>query len=737
MSASIPIPGREQADEVPNLAPPDRNIPFGGMSLPANRHSFNNPASQRNPTSQDDIATSWPPRPSVDLVSRSARRWKLTHPNNHKDDSALPDRSSAFAPYDYSEIASTSDKVMTAFERGTARAERPPREGVCGTYFIRRTESKNNVLCVFKPVDEEAGDLEASPSIPIPGSQNPSSLFALGAPPGLSGSPAAERVPSPAASLTDKTFSGFRAGEGAYKEVAAYLLDHAHLARVPQTALAMCSFASDLPEKNKAPSSDGSETRSMSPTSDSSEEDFNRTGFIKKKGAFQVYVENNGDAEDYGAGVFEKEQAHKIAAFDIRILNHDRHAGNILVVKSTTSTTGYDLIPIDHGYILPDGVHSVPKPVWMNWHLMKEEISSELKEYIGALDPVAEARSLNDELDGNLRMRSLRSLKIATALLQKGVAAGLSLYDIGMLIYPDPDHPSVTPELVRIMQEAEDAGDAREQPVFEDVSPTDTPYDSGVFHNVHTTGGNYRSTGCLPALPGKIAESETIKDAFIVKYATRLISEVVRRVADDKLSTVVANGSKAKAIGRVRSVPDFGLGFRPIHAMTGHYPRHSTYGESGPTPLSSPVDMGRPRPLQALGAAVPTTIRVPIDSGSKIVLPPLQPVAKTGGAPKHSMHRRDNSERMDGTTGAACLGHPPLHPGTRGASTVTMTPLRVMRRREGGEHANEDMPESLEEMVPSHLAQFFAPGAVPSVRMAPLTAFAPLWDEEEGRQETA
>ncbi len=251
------------------------HMQIGGMSLPATHRSFLHPSTKHHPTpltSQDDIATSWPPRPSVRLVSRSARKWLSGH--HDLEGSALPHRSTSFEPWDFSEIASTSTEVMSAFEKGTARAERPPREGVCGTYFIRRVESRDSVLCVFKPVDEEAGDLERSPPVGNGAVQNSGDFFSLGPHHGLpvsqnSGSPS-DCTPSPPAGYTglslDQVYSsrshkndpGFLAGEGAYKEVAAYLLDHDRFARVPQTALAMCNFASHLPEKNKSSSGSSS-----------------------------------------------------------------------------------------------------------------------------------------------------------------------------------------------------------------------------------------------------------------------------------------------------------------------------------------------------------------------------------------------------------------------------------------------------------------------------------------------
>jgi len=47
------------------------------------------------------------------------------------------------------------------------------------------------------------------------------------------------------------------------------------------------------------------------------------------------------------------EEVHKIAVLDLRILNLDRNACNILVQKSDA---GFKLIPIDHGLTIPDSL---------------------------------------------------------------------------------------------------------------------------------------------------------------------------------------------------------------------------------------------------------------------------------------------------------------------------------------------------------------------------------------------
>lgn len=133
---------------------------------------------------------------------------------------------------EFAQVRSALLQAQRALELGLARAERPERGGVSGTYLICSTEESDTtlstpcpsppldfpslsprILGVFKPADEEAGSFS-----------NPhgfNSDLGLG-------------------DLLHRTASLFHAGEGAYKEVASYLLDRSRFVEVPQTTLAEC-----------------------------------------------------------------------------------------------------------------------------------------------------------------------------------------------------------------------------------------------------------------------------------------------------------------------------------------------------------------------------------------------------------------------------------------------------------------------------------------------------------------
>ncbi|CDF40799.1 unnamed protein product [Chondrus crispus] len=654
---------------------PDFFTPLG-TSLPSNAHRSFHASHSHMPTpsllSQDDLATVWSSsRPSVELVSRAAKKWVSGHPNGRLDiprDATFDDRILRFEPWDFSEVALATDEVRTAFQRGSARAERPPREGVCGTYFIRG--GNGDVLCVFKPVDEEATDIDMSPpALPAPqpislrfGEDN-GSEFSLGpAHGGFSSSPLSplpdsfnyflHRTKSLSSDsgdegITNESFSGrsggFHAGEGAYKEVAAYLLDHDRFARVPQTALATCKFSSDVPEKNQKAKHIRAHSISTTGGDDVFEDDVIEKSTVgspddsfsrmrTKMGALQVFMKNVGDADDFGPGVFDKEQVQRIAILDIRTLNHDRHGGNILVTKSIAPNRRYNLVPIDHGYILPETVQSIPWPVWMDWPMVREPLSDRLKNYIAHLDADSEANILDNELDGKLLPGSLQGLKIATMLLQKGVAAGLTLYDIGLMMYSRRDEPYHVSELTKLINEAEEANVARERNFSDLEVKIHPPLPISGDDHLHR---RHQSMSSLYV-------PESFSEDYVTKYAKRRIHDVIALAAAKKENEKKRNSTGGRKIPRSRSIPDFGVRIKPLQAIV-NMPEGGLV--PAPTPASSPVaTTSRSHlPTESLeaqmfsrGRAPCPQFQIPIDDGmSRIALPEPIPMP----APDTSLFR--------------------------------------------------------------------------------------------------
>lgn len=68
-------------------------------------------------------------------------------------------------------------------------------------------------------------------------------------------------------------------------------------------------------------------------------------------GSLQAFVKSEGAIENYSSDLFDKDEVHKIGILDLRIMNQDRNASNILVQKQGKK---FKLIPIDHGLSIPD-----------------------------------------------------------------------------------------------------------------------------------------------------------------------------------------------------------------------------------------------------------------------------------------------------------------------------------------------------------------------------------------------
>ncbi|XP_021748632.1 phosphatidylinositol 4-kinase gamma 4-like [Chenopodium quinoa] len=283
------------------------------------------------------------------------------------------------------EIPSAILDVMKMTYEGLDSGNTPIRsaEGSGGVYLMQDLTGLEYVS-VFKPVDEE------------PKARNN--------PHGIPGTLDGEGLKR-----------GTQVGKGAFREVAAYLLDHPlngrrnfsgealGFAGVPPTGLVKCLHSG-----------------------------FNNPdGLTPKMGSLQKFVKNDGSCEDIGPGSFPVGEVHKISVLDIRLANADRHAGNILYSKD--KETGQTvLIPIDHGYCLPDYFEDCTFE-WLYWPQAKQPFSAETVEYIRSLD-AEEDIALLKYYGWDLPVDSARTLRISTMLLKKGVELGLTPYEIGSIM---------------------------------------------------------------------------------------------------------------------------------------------------------------------------------------------------------------------------------------------------------------------------------------------------------------
>lgn len=181
-----------------------------------------------------------------------------------------------------------------------------------------------------------------------------------------------------------------RVGEAAMREVAAYLLDHDHFARVPCTVLVRLTHpifhvaaepgaSADAAPASQSVGSDSSSTIALGSSSFMSAAagvPAQQRQAPAKLGSLQEYVTHSGDSSEQGASRFSTRDVHRIGILDLRLLNTDRHAGNLLCRPQEASDAStalgrleagkVALVPIDHGFCLPEALEP-PFFEWLHW----------------------------------------------------------------------------------------------------------------------------------------------------------------------------------------------------------------------------------------------------------------------------------------------------------------------------------------------------------------------------------
>ncbi|PKA63947.1 putative phosphatidylinositol 4-kinase type 2-beta [Apostasia shenzhenica] len=253
-------------------------------------------------------------------------------------------------------------------------------EGSGGAYFMQDGAGRRYVA-VFKPIDEEPMAENNPRGLPL-------SLDGQG------------------------LKRGTRVGEGALREVAAYILDH-------PTSGPRCFFSDEVGFSGVPPT-----VMVRCLHSGSGKKDL-------KIGSLQMFVKNYGSCEDFGPQAFPVEEVHKIAVLDLRLANADRHAGNILVCREGEEGR-FVLVPIDHGYCLPENFEDCTFD-WLFWPQSREPFDSRTLDYINSLDADQDLSLLKFH-GWEPSLECSRTLCISTMLLKKGAARGLTPFDIGNIL---------------------------------------------------------------------------------------------------------------------------------------------------------------------------------------------------------------------------------------------------------------------------------------------------------------
>ncbi|KAK1408515.1 hypothetical protein QVD17_40357 [Tagetes erecta] len=258
----------------------------------------------------------------------------------------------------------------------------PVLSGLGGAYYMQ--SRKGNTIAVVKPADEE----------PL-AFNNPKGFAGR-----MLGQPGMKR--------------SIRVGETGLRELAAYLLDHDGFAGVPPSALVkICHVKFNV--------------------------NVNINMGLASNPPFKItsvqrYVEHETDAGDLGPSRFSVCSVHRIGILDIRLLNLDRHAGNMLVknLHSNYVAGTAELVPIDHGFCLPESLDD-PYFEWLHWPQASMPFSELEADYISNLDPFKDAELLRNEIP-LIKECSLRVFILCNIFLKRATAAGLSLADIGEMM---------------------------------------------------------------------------------------------------------------------------------------------------------------------------------------------------------------------------------------------------------------------------------------------------------------
>ncbi|KAH7532804.1 phosphatidylinositol 4-kinase gamma 5 [Ziziphus jujuba] len=316
----------------------------------------------------------------------------------------------------YARIKKLVMDIVTAIKNGIDPV--PVCSGLGGAYYFKNCDGDN--IAIVKPTDEE-------PYAP----NNPKGFVGKAI-----GQPGLKRT--------------VRVGETGFREVAAYLLDYDHFANVPSTALVKVTH----PVFNVNDGVKGNMKRNWKQ--------------VCKIASLQQYISHDFDASDHGTSSFPVSAVHRIGILDIRILNTDRHAGNLLVKKldGVENFGQVELVPIDHGFCLPESLED-PYFEWIHWPQASIPFSEDELEYINNLDPFRDSEMLRMELPV-IRDACLRVLVLCTIFLKEAAAFGLCLAEIGEMMSRElRGHEEEPSELELLCMEARKIIEDREKYNFE------------------------------------------------------------------------------------------------------------------------------------------------------------------------------------------------------------------------------------------------------------------------------
>lgn len=265
--------------------------------------------------------------------------------------------------------------------------------------------------------------------------------------------------------------AGVKPGESCLREVAAFLLDHGSFCSVPMTTLVVARHPafhnsgtrlkvyeggagfgphsgfsglvnSPRPSYGVVVEARNHDNNISCKTNSLLQTNLHDDQLRSKIGSFQEFVRSECTMDDLSPSLISVDEVHKIALLDIRLLNADRNVGNLLVKRKQDNTLA--LVPIDHGYCLRSVCDVASFDwCWLEWKQTKEPVSKATKDYIMSLDIVRDVSLLKDVF--HFSQKALDYFRAANMILQEGIKAGLTIYDIANMVCRhdfDGDSPS-------------------------------------------------------------------------------------------------------------------------------------------------------------------------------------------------------------------------------------------------------------------------------------------------------
>jgi len=199
----------------------------------------------------------------------------------------------------------------------------------------------------------------------------------------------------------DEIKPGCSSGAGYLKEAATYILDRDGFYGVPRTTVVSCQ-----------------------------ESLYGLSGSSHKLGSLQEFVPSKCAAEDLGPSKFQTKDIHKIGLLDCRILNLDRHLGNLLVTEKNGK---HSLVPIDHGLSFPSYISGSALFEWLQFPQCKQPFGEEIVNHVCDIDVDNDAIILRQQLP-DLKEECIDTMKMCTIFLKKAVARGKTLFEIGTMM---------------------------------------------------------------------------------------------------------------------------------------------------------------------------------------------------------------------------------------------------------------------------------------------------------------